>query len=110
MPLAYEVRRIDFGDGEKDAMTIPWGDVSTAYHSTGIPNIEVFIPGSPRMIKSAQKANYIRPLLGIQFVQKLIKARLAKTVKGPDEAARAKPLIPVAKRKPLASKPLTATA
>lgn len=90
VPLAYEVRRIDFGDGEKDAMTIPWGDVSTAYHSTGIPNIEVFIPGSPRMIKSAKKANYIRPLLGIKFVQKLIKARLAKTVKGPDEAARAK--------------------
>lgn len=90
VPLAYQVRRIDFGDGEKDAMTIPWGDVSTAYHSTGIPNLEVFIPGSPRMIKSARSANYIRPLLGIKFVQKLIKARIAKTVKGPDEAARAK--------------------
>ena len=89
VPLAYEVRRIDFGDGQKDAMTIPWGDVATAYHSTGIPNIEVFIPGSPRMIKSAQRANYIRPLLGIKFVQKLIKARIAKTVKGPDEATRA---------------------
>lgn len=88
--LAYQVRRIDFGDGEKDAMTIPWGDVSTAYHSTGIPNIEVFIPGSPRMIKSAKSANYVRPLLGIKFVQKLIKARIARTVKGPDEAARAK--------------------
>ncbi|MCE7510178.1 saccharopine dehydrogenase family protein [Alloalcanivorax xenomutans] len=90
VPLAYEVRRIDFGDGEKEAMTIPWGDVSTAYHSTGIPNIKVFIPGSPRMIKSAQKANYLRPLLGIKFVQKLIKARIAKTVKGPDEATREK--------------------
>ncbi|WP_417531477.1 saccharopine dehydrogenase family protein [Marinobacter lipolyticus] len=90
VPLAYQVRRIDFGDGEKDAMTIPWGDVSTAYHSTGIPNIEVFIPGSPRMIKSAKSANYVRPLLGIKFVQKLIKARIAKTVKGPDEAARVK--------------------
>lgn len=90
VPLAYHVRRIDFGDGEKDAMTIPWGDVSTAYHSTGIRNIEVFIPGSPRMIKSAKSANYIRPLLGLKFVQKLIKARIARTVKGPDEAARAK--------------------
>lgn len=70
-------------------MTIPWGDVSTAYHSTGIPNIEVFIPGSPRMISAAKRANYIRPLLAIKFVQKLIKARIAKSVKGPDEAARA---------------------
>lgn len=90
VPLAYQVRRIDFGDGEKDAMTIPWGDVSTAYHTTGIPNIEVYIPGSPGMIKSAKRANYIRPVLGFGFVQNLIKARIAKTVKGPDEEARAK--------------------
>ncbi|SDU03007.1 saccharopine dehydrogenase family protein [Halopseudomonas salegens] len=89
VPLAYQVRRIDFGDGEKDAMTIPWGDVSTAYHSTGIPNIEVYIPGTPQLIKSAQRANYIRPLLGLSLVQTLIKARIAKTVKGPDEQKRA---------------------
>ncbi|WP_234775726.1 saccharopine dehydrogenase family protein, partial [Paraburkholderia tropica] len=63
VPLAYKVRRIDFGDGEKDAMTIPWGDVSTAWHTTGIPDIEVFIPGSLRMIANARRANYIRPLL-----------------------------------------------
>ena len=31
VPLAYRVRRIDFGAGEKLAMTIPWGDVSTAW-------------------------------------------------------------------------------
>lgn len=89
VPLAYKVRQIDFGDGKKDAMTIPWGDVSTAYHSTHIPNIEVFIPGSPGMIKGAKRANYIRPVLGFKFVQNLIKARIAKTVKGPDEEARA---------------------
>jgi len=89
VPLAYKVRRIDFGDGEKEAMTIPWGDVPTAYHTTGIPNIEVFIPGSPRMIASARRANYIRPLLGIGWVQRLIKARIARTVKGPSEEKRA---------------------
>ncbi|WP_444436108.1 saccharopine dehydrogenase family protein [Pseudomonas sp. A6] len=89
VPLAYKVRRIDFGDGEKEAMTIPWGDVSTAYHTTGIPNIEVFIPGSQRMIASARRANYIRPLLGIGWVQRLIKARIARTVKGPSEEKRA---------------------
>jgi short subunit dehydrogenase-like uncharacterized protein len=89
VPLAYQVRRIDFGDGEKEAMTIPWGDVSTAYHSTGIPNIEVFIPGSPAMIANARRANWIRPLLGFAWVQNLIKARIAKTVKGPSEEKRA---------------------
>jgi short subunit dehydrogenase-like uncharacterized protein len=90
VPLAAKVRRIDFGDGEKLAMTIPWGDVSTAYHSTGIPNIEVFIPGSPAMIANAKRANYFRWLLGLGFVQDLIKSRIANTVKGPSEEVRAK--------------------
>lgn len=89
VPLAYAVRRIDFGDGEKNAMTIPWGDVSTAYHSTGIPNVQVFIPGSPRMIASARRANYLRPLLGLGWVQRWLKARIARTVRGPSEAQRA---------------------
>ncbi len=63
VPLAYKVRNIDFGDGEKLAMTIPWGgDVSTAYYTTGgIENIDVFIPGSPNMIKNAKRANWVRP-------------------------------------------------
>ena len=90
VPLAYEVRRIDFGDGEKLAMTIPWGDVSTAYHSTGIPNIEVFIPGSPKLIANAKRANHLRWLMGLSPVQAFLKARIGKTVKGPDSATRDK--------------------
>jgi len=90
VPLAYEVRRIDFGDGEKLAMTIPWGDVSTAFHNTGIPNIRVFIPGSPGMIRGAKFANWIRPMLAWTWVQNLLKARIDKTVSGPSEAVRAK--------------------
>jgi short subunit dehydrogenase-like uncharacterized protein len=89
VPLAYRVRRIDFGAGEKLAMTIPWGDVSTAWHTTGIANIEVFIPGSAAMIRGARLANWICPLLGLAFVQRLLKARIGKTVIGPDQAKRA---------------------
>lgn len=90
VPLAYHVRKIDFGDGAKLAMTIPWGDVSTAYASTGIPNIEVFIPGSPAMIANAKRANYIRWLLGLGPVQRFMKNRIARTVKGPNESQREK--------------------
>ncbi|MGH8453706.1 MAG: saccharopine dehydrogenase family protein [Nevskiales bacterium] len=90
VPLAAKVRSINFGDGEKLAMTIPWGDVSTAYHSTGIPNIEVYIPGSPALIANAKRANYFRWFLGLGPVQNAIKSRIGKTVKGPDEQLRAK--------------------
>jgi short subunit dehydrogenase-like uncharacterized protein len=88
VPLAYKTRRIDFGDGEKLAMTIPWGDVSTAFHTTGIPNIEVYIPGSPAMVTRARRANYFRWLLGLGPVQSYLKRRIDKSVKGPGREMR----------------------
>jgi short subunit dehydrogenase-like uncharacterized protein len=88
VPLAYDTRKIDFGDGEKLAMTIPWGDVSTAFHSTGIPNIVTYVPASPAMIANARRANYVRWLLGLPPVQNFIKARIGRTVKGPTAAQR----------------------
>lgn len=39
---AYKTKEIDLGASKKTAVTIPWGDVSTAFYSTEIPNIEVF--------------------------------------------------------------------
>lgn len=90
VPLAFGVRRIDFGDGEKPAMTIPWGDVSTAWYTTGIPDIEVYIPGSLGLIKQAKRLNWIRPLLALRPVQSFLKARIEKKVTGPDAATREK--------------------
>ncbi len=47
--IASRVRKIDFGNGQEWAIGIPWGDISTAYFSTGIPNIEVYIAGSRKL-------------------------------------------------------------
>lgn len=88
VPLAFGVRRIDFGDGEKLAMTIPWGDVATAWFSTGIPDIEVYIPASPGLVKRVKRLNWVRPVLGLKPVQAFLKAQVDKRVKGPDEAKR----------------------
>ena len=88
VPLAYKTRRIDFGDGEKLAMTIPWGDVSTASATTGIPNIEVYIAGSPGMVAWARRANRLKWLLATGVVQNFMKRRIEKTVKGPSAEKR----------------------
>jgi short subunit dehydrogenase-like uncharacterized protein len=88
VPLAYKTRRIDFGDGEKLAMTIPWGDISTAYATTGIPNIEVYVPGSPAMVARARRANRFKWLFGTSVVQSFIKRRIEKRVEGPSAAKR----------------------
>lgn len=88
VPLAYESRRIDFGDGEKWAMTIPWGDVATAGFTTGIPNIRVFVPVPPKTVKTLQRLNPIRRLLGLGLIQRVLKSRIEKGRRGPSDKER----------------------
>jgi short subunit dehydrogenase-like uncharacterized protein len=87
VPSAWKTRAIPFPDGARMAMTIPWGDVSTAYHSTRIPDIEVYLATSPKAIAGARRTRLLGPLLGLPPVQALLKARAAKLV-GPGEAER----------------------
>ena len=90
VPLAYKTRKIDFGNGEKLATTIPWGDIATAFYSTGIPNIEVFIPSSPKMVSNMKKANWIKPILNLGFVQNLLKKKIEKSIVPPNKETRDK--------------------
>lgn len=43
-PMAFRVLHqwVDFGAGPRLSVAVNWGDLITAYQSTGIPNIEVF--------------------------------------------------------------------
>lgn len=90
VPLASGVRDIDFGDGTKTAMTIPWGDVATAYYTTGIPNIEVYIPSSPGAIQRIRRLNWVRPMLGFPPVQAFLKWQVERRVTGPSAEKREK--------------------
>lgn len=87
VPLAYKTRQINFGNGEKLAMTIPWGDISTAYFSTKIPNIEVYIPTSKKQLFMLNKMNFVRWFLRLNFVQNWLKKKAAQQ-KGPNAKQR----------------------
>lgn len=88
VPIAHESREIDFGAGPRNATTIPWGDVSTAYYTTGIPNIEVYM-AMPKLMETMMKStNFTAPLLEIEPIKSTLK-RLAQTfVTGPSDRAR----------------------
>ncbi len=88
VPLGHAPRRIDFGDGMKSAMTIPWGDVATAYYSTGIPNIAVYVPAPAPAIAVAKAANLLRPVLRTKPVRKVLAGLAEKHITGPDAATR----------------------
>lgn len=88
VPAAYETREIDFGQTKTMCMTIPWGDVSTAYRSTGIPNIKVFMAAPAGLRRGALISRYIGPLLSWGPVQKLMLSRIREG--GPSDKSRAK--------------------
>jgi short subunit dehydrogenase-like uncharacterized protein len=88
VPFAYDVRTIPFSCGERTAMTIPWGDVSTAFHTTGIPNIRVYIAASRKAVARARWLRWLLPLLSPKPVRRLVQ-KLAAPRGGPDEHMRA---------------------
>lgn len=88
VPLAAERPRIDFGFGPKAAVCIPWGDVSTAYHSTGIGDIRCYIP-APRLLSTLMRAlDPLRALFAWPPVQRALIRAIERWVHGPSEAQR----------------------
>ena len=83
VPLAYRARMIDFGAGERLAVTFPWGDVATAFFSTGIPNIEVYIASSPAALLRLRRLNRIRRLLAVAPLQAVAKRIAGRVNTGP---------------------------
>jgi short subunit dehydrogenase-like uncharacterized protein len=90
VPPAWKTRVIDFGAGPVPAITIPWGDVATAYHTTGIPNIEVYL-AAPRLMRILlELSRPLGPLLASGPVQSLLKGRIRSGPPGPSAAHRAR--------------------
>jgi len=69
-------------------MSVPWGDIATAFYTTGIKNITVFWPASDAMINMTRYSAAVRPLLRLGFVQALLKMYIDTTVRGPSEDQR----------------------
>jgi short subunit dehydrogenase-like uncharacterized protein len=90
VPACWRTRTINFGRGPRVAMTIPWGDVSTAYHSTGIPDIEVYLaaPWPQRLV--ARLSRWFGWLLGSAPVQRWLKRRIRSGPPGPSDEQRAR--------------------
>jgi short subunit dehydrogenase-like uncharacterized protein len=90
VPLAWKSRTIPFAHADRSAMTIPWGDVYTAFISTGIPDIEVYMAVPPGTIAKMQRLRWLKPLLGLGFVQSFLKKRVESRVSGPSSKKREK--------------------
>ncbi|MET0389850.1 MAG: saccharopine dehydrogenase NADP-binding domain-containing protein [Polyangiales bacterium] len=83
LPMGELAREIDFGAGPVLTVAIPWGDVSTAYHSTGIPDIEVYTAANALVRMGMRLSNLIAPLLRSSQLQGFLKRQIQKNSAGP---------------------------
>jgi short subunit dehydrogenase-like uncharacterized protein len=88
VPAAFKVATIDYGAFKIVAATIPWGDISTAYTSTGIPDIEVYMGATPALVTQMKRSNYLHWLFKMRWVKNILKGQIDKRKPGPDEKQR----------------------
>ena len=88
VPLAWKSREVPFAHATRTTITIPWGDLFTAWVSTGIPNIEVHVSVPPATIRRMKIMRFVQPLMGLSPVQAFMKSWIGRTVRGPDEQQR----------------------
>jgi len=90
VPSGWRTRRIDFGRGPRPAITVPWGDVATAYHTTGIRDIEVYV-AVPLLVRTGLRlARGLGPLLSSRAIKRRLEARVRGGPRGPTAAERAR--------------------
>lgn len=83
-------KQIPFSHRELTAVPIPWGDLVTAFHTTGIPNITTYMTMPKRQ---AQVMKVVGPAVPWVMKSKRVRSTLMRAldrreVRGPDETAR----------------------
>lgn len=86
--LGEKILNVDFGSFKRTSLCIPWGDISTAWRSTGIPNIEVYSGVSTSAIRGAKLSNYLGWLLRSRWVKNYLRKQVDKKPAGPSEQRR----------------------
>ena len=95
VPAAFKNKTIHFGERSSKVVSIPWGDISTAYTSTGIENIVVYMAASGRLIRLLKFSNYIKPILRANWLKTFLTRKVEQKPAGPsrEELKKGKALI-----------------
>lgn len=88
VPREERLLRVPFADKERLAVAFPWGDISTAYWSTGIPDITDYLALGRQTKRVARMAGGLSRLFRVAPVRRAMQELAHRTAKGPDEAAR----------------------
>jgi len=90
VPQAYKTKYVLFNKKPKICVTIPWGDVSTAFYSTGIPNIEVYVAINKGGLGFLRASKYVRRFIGTDRAKAFLKKQIERRSPGPSLKKRLK--------------------
>jgi short subunit dehydrogenase-like uncharacterized protein len=88
VPIAWKTLEVPFPKRKRWTVTVPWGDVSSAFHSTGIPNIEVYVAMPLAQIRRMRRMKWLLPLLKLAPVRWLVRRMIESRITGPSAAER----------------------
>jgi short subunit dehydrogenase-like uncharacterized protein len=88
-PAGMLRRTFDFGDGPRPVLNLSWGDVASAYYTTGIPDISVYVETTPALEMIAATSQRLGWLLATGPWQAWLKAHAELLPEGPTDAERA---------------------
>ncbi|MFT3924921.1 MAG: saccharopine dehydrogenase NADP-binding domain-containing protein [Myxococcales bacterium] len=95
-PMGKGVRKVRFSDRERSVMPIPWGDLVTAYRTTGVPDITTYMAFPANMAKLMSSTWWLqdlaspltRSVLGAEPVKQRVMQAIEQKVQGPNQQAR----------------------
>jgi short subunit dehydrogenase-like uncharacterized protein len=87
-PLGKKGMLIDFGTKKLFVMSIPWGDISTAHFTTGIPDIESYTGISEKTYRILKGQILFNWLLRTNLIRNYIKKKIKKSPAGPSDEQR----------------------
>jgi len=78
VPNVWDSKQVDFGRGSTRVISVGWGDVSTAYHSTGIPNVTVYMGFPAAMVNMMRLTRFVGPVLYTRTARDFMKWIIGK--------------------------------
>lgn len=88
VPLGQKGMWINFGEKKLFVMSIPWGDISTAYFTTGIPNIETYTGISKKVYRALKFQWAYNWLLRTSLLRDWIQKKIRTGPAGPSDEQR----------------------
>lgn len=79
---------VEFGTKKIFFMSIPWGDVSTGYFTTGISNIETFAGVSPVVFHFLKLQVLFNWILRTEFIRNFARKKINSSPAGPSDEMR----------------------